>query len=415
MTDTPPVNGTRPPGLISRVRVEGTSYERGRQYGAQARARVHRSVRAYQQVFAYYAGWDWPTVRRAAAGFEAPIAGFRPAYLEEMRGIADGAGLDLTDVLAINVRTEVMYAAKARQAPLAGHARQAPNAPAECSAFAVVQDQPAATLLGQNWDWLLHSAETLVLLEARQDDGPDFVTVVEAGLLAKTGMNAAGLGLVTNALVTDADIGAPGLPYHVLLRAVLDCATVTEALMVLQAGERSSSANYLIAHSSGAALDVEAAPGDFTRLYPLYPDHGLLLHTNHFLSPRLHPVDLSSWAMPSSAVRLQRLRAFGSDTRLGGQHRTLDDFRVLLADHADYPHSVCSHPDPGEHPLEQGATIASVLMDLTAGRMWVAAGHPCQARYQDVGGPASPAAALPAEASPAGASLAEASPAAALA
>jgi isopenicillin-N N-acyltransferase like protein len=408
MTDTPLVNGTPPPGLIPRVRVEGTSYERGRQYGAQARTRVHRSVQAYQQVFAYYAGWDWPAVRRAAAGFEAPIADFRPAYLEEMRGIADGAGLDLADVLAINVRTEVMFAAKARQAPLAGRARPAPHPPAgpqrptgpqqpaECSAFAVVQDQPAATLIGQNWDWLLHAAETVVLLEVRQDDGPDFVTVVEAGLLAKAGMNAAGLGLVTNALVTEADLGAPGLPYHVLLRAVLDCATVTDALMVLQAGERSSSANYLIAHSSGAALDVEAAPGDFTRLYPLYPDHGLLLHTNHFLSQGLHPVDLSLWAMPSSAVRLQRLRAFGA----GEQHRTLDDFRRLLADHADYPYSICAHPEPGAHPFEQSATIASVLMDLTAGRIWVAAGHPCRVRYTDVGGPALPAGASAAAQSP---------------
>jgi len=396
MTATPQLNGTRPLDGIPRVRVEGTSYERGRQYGAQARNRVRRSVQAYRQVFAHYAGWDWPTVRRAAAGFEAPVAAFRPAYLEEMRGIADGAGLDLADVLAINVRTEVMYAAKARQAPLASRAAQPP---AECSAFAVVQDRSAPTLIGQNWDWLLHSAQTLVLLEARQDDGPDFVTVVEAGLLAKTGLNAAGLGLVTNALVTDADVGTPGLPYHVLLRAVLDCATVTEALMALQAGERSSSANYLIAHSSGVALDVEAAPGDFTRLYPLYPEHGLLLHTNHFLSPRLHPVDLSPWAMPSSAVRLQRLRAFRDRARSWDQHWTLDDFRVLLADHADCPYSVCAHPEPGVHPLEQGATIASVLMDLTARRMRVAVGHPCQARYQDVGWPASPAAASPAGAS----------------
>ncbi len=389
---------------VPRIRVAGTSYDRGRQYGTLARDRVHLSVQAYRRVFAHYTGWDWDAIRRLAAGFEAPIAAFRPLYLEEMRGIADGAGLDLADVLAINVRTEVMYAAKARLAPLAARIP-----PAECSAFAVVPGpgRPGATLIGQNWDWLLHSTETLVLLEVRQDDGPDFVTVVEAGLLAKTGMNTAGLGLVTNALVTDADVGAPGLPYHVLLRAVLDCTTLTEALMVLQAGERSSSANYLIAHRSGAALDVEAAPGDFTRLYPLYPDHGLLLHTNHFLSPRLHPVDLSLWAMPSSAVRLQRLRASGA----WEQHRTLDDFRGLLADHADYPYSVCAHPEPGAHPCEQSATIASVLMDLTAGRMWVAVGHPCQARYQDVGGPASSAGALPAEASPAGAAPAAAAPA----
>jgi isopenicillin-N N-acyltransferase-like protein len=344
-------------------------------------------MQAYQRVFAHYAGWDWPAVRRAAAGFEAPVAAFRPAYLDEMRGLADGAGLDLADVLAINVRTEVMYAAKARQAPLA---TRVPQPPAECSAFAVVPvpGGPATTLLGQNWDWLLHSAQTLIVLEARPDDGPDFVTVVEAGLLAKAGLNSAGLGLVTNALVTDADIGAPGIPYHVLLRAILDCATVTEALNVLQAGTRSSSANDLIAHASGAALDVEAAPGDFTRLYPQFPGHGLLLHTNHFLSPRLSPVqDVSLWAIPSSAVRLQRLLA-GAPTAA-----TLDDFRTLLADHADYPHSICSHPDPDDHPLEQGATIASVLMDLNARRLWVAAGHPCQVPYHelDVGWLGSPA------------------------
>src|SRR5579859_3907740 len=377
--------------MTVRIRVAGTPYERGRQYGTQARDRVRLSVQAYERVFAHFTGWDWPAVRRAAAAFEAPIAAFRPAYLDEMRGLADGAGLDLADVLAINVRTEVMFAAKARQAPLASRVP-----PAECSAFAVVPasgDPGGAAIIGQNWDWLLHSAQTLIVLEARPDDGPDFVTVVEAGLLAKAGLNAAGLGLVTNALVTDADLGTPGLPYHVLLRAILDCATVTDALKVLQAGTRSSSANYLIAQAGGAALNVEAAPGDFTRLYPLFPDQGLLLHTNHFLSPRLHPVDVSLWAMPDSAVRLQRLQAGATGSA------TLGDLRVLLADHADYPHSICSHPDPREHPLEQGATIASILMDLNARRLWLAAGHPCQAPYQELdvswlGAPAAAGAAL---------------------
>jgi isopenicillin-N N-acyltransferase-like protein len=363
---------------IHRVHVQGGARERGRQLGVQARARVRRSVRAYRRVFEYYAGWDWATVRREAARFEAPIAEFRPAYLEEMRGIAEGAGLDLADILAINVRTEVMYSAKARQAPLAA---QPEPPPAECSAFAIVPPPahpqgPGATLIGQNWDWLTHAVQTLILLQVSRDDGPDFVTVVEAGLLAKAGMNAAGLGLVTNALVTDADVGDPGLPYHVLLRAVFDCVTVTDALTVLQQQTRSSAANYLIAHSSGAALSVEAAPGDFTRLYPLLPEHGVLLHTNHFLAPRIHPVDLSLWAMPDSAIRLQRLRAGVAATAKPG------DLQVLLADHADYPHSICAHPDPAKHPSEQGATIASLVMDLAERQMWLAPGNPCQTPYR---------------------------------
>src|SRR6266699_1711935 len=134
------------------VRVEGTSYQRGRQYGRQAAPRIRLSVQAYEQTFAHYAGWDWPTVRREAARFEAPIGKVMPAYLEELRGIADGAGLDLADVLAINVRTEVMYAAKARQAPTTS------RLPAECSACACVPvpGQKDPVLIGQNWDWLLH-------------------------------------------------------------------------------------------------------------------------------------------------------------------------------------------------------------------------------------------------------------------
>ena len=88
------------------VRVAGTAHERGRQYGEQARERVLASVEAYREVYARYAGWDWDTVRREAARFEAPIAGFRPAYLAEMRGIAEGAGIDPGDGLAVNVRTE---------------------------------------------------------------------------------------------------------------------------------------------------------------------------------------------------------------------------------------------------------------------------------------------------------------------
>ena len=110
-----------------------------------------------------------------------------------------------------------------------------------------------------------------MVLEARQDEGPDFVTVVEAGLLAKTGMNSSGLGLVTNALVTAADTGTPGIPYHLALRAILDCETVSDALAALQSGERSSAANYLIAHRDGSVVNVEAAPGDFSQLYLLFP------------------------------------------------------------------------------------------------------------------------------------------------
>ncbi len=361
--------------VFPHVRVEGGPRERGRQYGEQARDRVRLSLEAYADVFVHYAGWDWAKVTDEARRYEPAIAAYDERYLEEARGIAEGSGVPYEDVLALNVRTEVMFAAKARQA--AGVAT-----PHECSSFAVLPEASADghTLVGQNWDWLLHCFDTVVVLEARQDEGPDFVTVVEAGLLAKAGMNSSGIGLATNALVTDHDVGKPAIPYHVTLRAILDAETISDALVALQRAPRSSSANYLVAHDDGIAIDVEAAPGDFARLYLLFPEDGVLLHTNHFLSPAFDLKEVSLWAMPDSPFRLERARAAVA----GERPLSPETFQRLLADHVNYPLGVCCHPDTRLHHWDQGATVASVIMDLDARRLWLADGQPCMTPYREL-------------------------------
>jgi len=103
------------------VRVEDALRERARSYGEQARERVRRSVDGYREVFAHDTGWDWERVREEAQRYERPIASYGERYLDELSGIAEGAGVD-----------------------------------------------------------------TVVVLEARQDDGPDFVTLVEARTLGQT-------------------------------------------------------------------------------------------------------------------------------------------------------------------------------------------------------------------------------------
>jgi isopenicillin-N N-acyltransferase-like protein len=368
---------------IPHVKVVGGPRDRGRAYGEQARERVGRSIDAYEEVFRAYAGWDWAQVRRQAARYEAAIAAYDPRYVEEMRGIAEGAGVHLEDVLSINVRTEVMFAAKARAAEEASRTGGDGQRQGECSAFAVLPEASASghTLIGQNWDWLLHCFDTVVVLEVEQDEGPNFVSVVEAGLLAKTGMNSSGIGVVTNALVTDDDRGEPAAPYHAVLRALMDCENISDALAVVQRGVRSSSANYLIAHEDGIAVDVEAAPGDFSRIFLEFPEEGVLLHTNHYRSPAFDRRDVSLWVMPDSPFRLERLKAEVARARPG---LSLDTFRAALGDHANYPSGICCHPDERMEPHDRGATVASVVMDLDERRMWLADGHPCTAPYREL-------------------------------
>jgi isopenicillin-N N-acyltransferase-like protein len=355
------------------IRVEGAPRERGRQLGEAARERVQRSVDAYDEVFAHVAGWDPARVRAAAAAFRAPIAAHGEKFLEEMAGIAEGAGVGADDVLAINLRTEVMFAATARDA--------APAMPLECSAFAVLPGRSGGrTLVGQTWDWLAHAADTTIVVEAHQDDAPDYVTVVEAGLLAKAGMNSAGVALATNALVCAADRGAPGVPYHVLLRSMLDAETVSDAFAAITRGARASSANFLLADADGVALDVEAAPGDHARVFLGYPERDLLLHTNHFANLGFDGRDASLVAMPDSPFRLARLQGLtaGHDGPLD-----LGFWTAALADHAMFPFGVCCHPDPraGAAP-ERYATIFGLVMDPAERRMWLAPGSPCETPFE---------------------------------
>jgi isopenicillin-N N-acyltransferase like protein len=350
-----------------RIHVEGGPLDRGRQYGEEARERVQRSVAGYSELFGRIAGTTWAEATARALTFERAIAGFGESYLEELRGIAEGAGLTLGDVLALNIRTEVLGAARARQAR------------GECSAVAIlpVANDSGETLIAQNWDWYAHVAETVVVLEARQDGGPDFVTIVEAGLLAKTGFNSAGLGLVTNALTTDADRCEPGVPYHVVLRAILDCETISDALAAVQRGRRPSSASYLVAHEDGMAVCVEAAPGDFSRLFLLFPEQSVLLHTNHFLAPAFDGTDVSIWSMPDSPFRLERLRA-----RLGQRPLSVELVQEAFRDHANEPNGVCCHPDPRSEAFEQGLTAASLVMELDSRTLWLAQDPPCSASYE---------------------------------
>jgi len=355
------------------VTVAGDARLRGEQYGAQAASRVHRTREAYAGVYAHFAGWDWDRVRAEAEHFVDPIRAFHPASIEEMTGIADGAALDFIDVLAMNLRTEILFAAKVRNAG-------AVLPPLECTSFAA-RDGDGAQLSGQTWDWLTFSNETIVLLESRPDDGPAWMTVVEAGLLAKLGMNSCGLTVATNALVSSSDAGEPGVPYHVMLRALLDCRNATEAATVLQSVHRSSSANYLIASADGLAVDAEARPGGFEAIaWDVPDDDGLLLHANHFSvggSGGRGGTDLGLKLMADSLFRLQRVRRLAREKPAGG----VWCWKQILADHADHPFGICCHPDPTAEPYDQWITAAGVIFEPVRRRAHISVGNPCQDRW----------------------------------
>src|ERR1051325_6438137 len=97
--------------MFPRISARGTPFERGEQYGVQARDRIALCIRSYQALFAHRAGLGWDTALGHAQRFEPAIAAFAPDCIEEMRGIASGAGVAYPHILALNCRSELMFAA----------------------------------------------------------------------------------------------------------------------------------------------------------------------------------------------------------------------------------------------------------------------------------------------------------------
>jgi isopenicillin-N N-acyltransferase-like protein len=342
------------------------------QYGRNASVLIKKNITVYGDYFKYLAGLEWRQAKEHAIKYEPVIQAYRPHILEEMKGIAHGADVSFEDILALNVRTEIRNTAIAR------------SLPGECTAFVVLPGRTNNdhTIVGQNWDWVTAVAETVILLEVELDHGPNFISVVEAGLIAKTGMNAAGIGLTTNALHSRLDRDAvPGIPYHVILRAILESKNLSQAILAITAQSRGSSANYLIAHRDGFAFNAETTPGDFSKAHISFPEGHTYTHTNHYLNNSIEFQDLASWYCPGSLIRHCKMDRY---LRNHAGLISVEDMKNGLKDHFNFPESICTHPDPGDPEVDQFMTVASLVMDLDEKVIYLAAGNPCQSPYLEM-------------------------------
>ena len=163
------------------VELTGSPRERGRQHGQAVPDRIKRGIEMYSESLLKN-GVDWKHLEQRANAMVPVVEKFDPAYVEEMRGIADGAGVSFAGVMLMNARTEMVAAARKQQAHQ--------HFPDGCTAaFALPEASADGVLLhGQNWDWRAECAETGVVLRIRRDDGPDILTFTEAGGLARSGL-----------------------------------------------------------------------------------------------------------------------------------------------------------------------------------------------------------------------------------
>lgn len=336
----------------------GPPEQRGLQYGEQAREFILRALTNYKSAYAER-NISWEQACGLASGFIPQLEKKEVELLTEVKAIAEGAGVDIAEILTLNCRTEILYGSGAKiDEPTDG-----------CTGVIAL---PSATanghvLHGQNWDWRDECGDTSIVLRIRPEKGPAILTQTEAGNLARCGMNEAGIALTGNFLKCDKDNQPGGIPIPFVRRHILEQSNLSDAFSVVLEAPKSFSTNLMISDGAGEGINFETVPGE---TFWLSPENGLLVHANHFESipARVKLKDLGLEVAPCSLYRSRRVR-----DRLSGLigDLTLDHFTEVFSDRFGAPSAVCASPDTGPGG-DTSSTVATILMDVSERKMMVA-------------------------------------------
>jgi isopenicillin-N N-acyltransferase-like protein len=341
------------------IDVKGSPRERGRQQGEGARPQILNALTLYKEILPEEMDMTWEVGKCEARKF-LPYAEETFAWaVEELRGIAEGAGISFEDVWTLNCYEGLIYA---RQDVWG------------CTSLAVRSEHTASghILMAHNEDWSSADRENVYLVRAQPDNAPSFIAMTYGPLLVNIGLNTCGIGVAINSIYpTDARVGVPRVVFS---RAVLNSRTIGEAIRACVPKLRAGGYNYVLADPNGELYSVETSA---TTHDILYGEDGWIVHTNHYLSPKMKVIEQPG-TYSSSNARYNRARRLLKE-QLG--EVSVESLQTLLRDHVNFPDSICLHEDPNDPPADRGMTLVSLVMDLTERVMFAAPSPPCESTY----------------------------------
>ena len=330
------------------IEVSGSAYEMGRQYGEQAA----ELIQSYLLLIERVTGQPRDVLCARALRFVPLIESLSKAFLEEVRGLAAGAGISFAEAVLCQVRGE------------------AAGSWGGCTAFALRGEATAGgvVLVGQNQDLEPEFSDVSVLLRVVPDDGrPRALLYTFAGQLGYFGMNEHGVANYANALY---DLSwRPGLAHYPLKRLTLEQSSVAQCVALFQAHRTCSAANTILCDGQGEIASLEVRPEGVALYRGEHPD--AIIHTNHYLSDEF--VHHETGSLPDSYARFRRF------TELVREHWgevTVDLLRQFLADHEGDPAGICRHGERDMH------TTSGHIAEPGRGIVHIRRGHGCLGSWQ---------------------------------
>jgi isopenicillin-N N-acyltransferase-like protein len=355
------------------VQARGSYRELGRAVGEAAREQVHASVDFFRENFPSMTGGrlTFAEAERQALAYGEEARRWLPRHVEELEGLAEGAGLPFARLLVLNCGEEFTS-----EEPVGDGRALSPGSPRSgdhCTAVAAAAG--GRHVVGHNMDWYVIDAVNNVLFDLTGPDGTRVMGLAGAPYLLMLGMNSHGVGNVSNSVhSSDNRIGVPNV---FVRRATLEARTLEEARERGLHAARARGTNQFFADTSGRLWDVESSATAHA-----FMDHtqaGSMAHTNHYVSPTMKPYEGA--AHEESVVRLATAERQLREGLERGEDPVDLVARVLSCHDPSADQAICGHPDMSEPLADQGMTVGSMICDLDERRLYACAGPPCENEY----------------------------------
>jgi isopenicillin-N N-acyltransferase-like protein len=249
---------------------------------------------------------------------------FAPHLADELKGIATGADLSITDVVILNNYTDF------RDITL----------PEEGCSTVHINTPNGNVLSGQTWDMHRSAKNYMCLIHVPKNERHDEQIILTlVGCVGLMGVNANNSLIgVNNINTTNAKTG---LIWPVLVRKVCEQTVLGEMRKTLLNAPVTSGHNYIISTIEGGE-HLEITPTVSEKVSALVKGQvGSIFHTNHCIG---HEIEKLEDKNSMSSTTFNRWNLLSRKTY---EVHTLIDFKNLLTNHDEFPKSICSHFENG--------------------------------------------------------------------
>jgi L-ribulose-5-phosphate 3-epimerase len=352
------------------LELKGTPYEQGLMHGQSLKKEIRELVGRWkadlEKTYSVSAA-TYIEKFLAASDFQPAIERWTPGLLDEVRGIADGAGVDFTTMYAFQLVDESWV-----MGPDLGFSK--------CTTIAANRRGQMPAFVSQTLDipTFYHGFQTVLRIKGNNDE-PSSLIFTFPGFIAANGLNDCSVAVCVNA-VTQLAYSAKGLPVAFTIRGLLRQKTYEEAVRFLEEIEPAAPQNYMIGGGDRASSFERSAK----RMVEFLPFAGaeFTYHTNHPLvnedfNPRfVQALERREMSLEEYKGRCPRFNFLGQTFK---DNTAALDLAVL--------ERVYSHRDSG---INNSGTYGCTIMLLgDSPELHIAPGRPDEVPFETIGfGPA---------------------------